>query len=186
MPTLAEDRQYINYDSSWQLCQWDDCDEFTNGLREALHGTSSDGVKGADFVGIRKSRPQVVLVGEFKDFANPRIPSDQRSQAAKKAESSQLVGDLVRKVIDTLAGATFSHDNSGNRRPELGRWRPALPLSTTRLLVVVCIEVPKPAIVNMIAAALTKRLRWLGPNATVLVTTAATPFTGLGLTYELK
>lgn len=94
--------------------------------------------------------------------------------------------DIVRKVIDTLSGATFAHDAQRQRSVDLHGWRPALGRSTTTMLVLVCIEVPATQAVAALAwtKKLQQRLRWLGPAARVVVTTSARPFNGMGVAYS--
>lgn len=113
------------------------------------------------------------------------MPRAQEEQAARAAVSDTLMGDVVRKVVDTLAGATFAHDSRGRRNADLDGWRPALGRSTTALLVLLCIEVPASQTVAALAwtKQLQRRLRWLGPRARVLVTTSQRPFNGVGISY---
>jgi hypothetical protein len=180
MATIHEDRQRLDFDPTWAVSKWDIASEFTDGL-----GSATPGVKAADVVGVRASRPRAVLVAEFKDFTNPRIPAHELAQASRKAESPALLDDLVKKVIDTLGGATFAHDGKNERKEALLAWRSAVARPTTKILILVCLEVPKPAIVNALSAALRQRLGWLGPNATVLVTAAVTPLVDLGISYRV-
>lgn len=183
--TIQEDRQELEFNSAWSVCKWDVAPEFTDSLVSAMSGVAGTGVKGADVVGAKTKRPKAVVIAEFKDFTNPAIPAHARAQAAEKAESATLANDLVKKIIDTLTGATFSHDKTSTRKSALVAWRTALARPTTKLLVLVCIEVSKPALVNMLELKLRSRLQWLGPNATILVTTAATPLEGLGISYRI-
>jgi len=187
MTTLSEDRQHLDFDDDWIVVKWDERAEFTSGLRGSLQ-RRGDGVKGADVVGVGgRGSAKVALVAEFKDFDNPRIPAAQAADAARKATSTSLIDDLVRKVIDTLCGATFAHDASRRRGAELTPWRPAVATTTTQLLLLFCIEVPRTqaAAVGPWTKRLQQRLRWLGPNARVLVTSSTTPFTAAGVRYRV-
>lgn len=188
MPTIEERRQRLVFKSSWNAFKWDASDEFVHGMSQALNGLPADGVKAADVVGIRssgKSEAGVVFIGEFKDFEHPHIPLSQRARAIEQAESAELRRDITRKVIDTLSGVTFAHGANGTRREELNLWRNAIATQRVKLLVLVCIEMSKPAIVSMLTNDLRRRLRWLGPEATVLVTSSATPFSGMGISYQI-
>lgn len=187
MTTISEGRQHLDFDNDWIVVKWDERAEFTTGLRGALQ-RKGGGVKGADVVGIGGPRgAKVALVAELKDFANPQIPDERAADVAAKAVSDELIDDLVRKVIDTLCGITFSHDRSHQRGPELAPWRPALVSTTTQLLVLFCIEVPQSqaAVVGPWTKRLQRRLRWLGPQARVLVTSSARPFPWDGIAYRI-
>lgn len=145
-----------------------------------------EGVKAADVIGIRgHPSTTTLLVAEFKDYINPAIPPHEMAQAAEKVASNQLLAELTRKVIDTLAGATFSHDGNDSRCVELNEWRPALARSTTKIFVLVCVEAPDPLIANIWTKELQRRLRWLGPSATVLATSGTTRFEGAGISYRV-
>jgi hypothetical protein len=187
--SITEDRQSLAFDSNWRVLKWDEAPEFVEGQQSSLQGLGG-GIKAADVVGVRSvpSRPRTVLVAEFKDFDHPKVPPGHRPKVAADAVSEELMRDIVRKVIDTLAGATFAHDSQSARCAELDAWRPALGRSTTTMLVLLCIEVPKSQAV--VALAWTKKLqqkfRWLGPHARVVVTNGSRPFSGLGITYRVS
>lgn len=188
MISIVEDRQRLDFDPSWRVVKWDETDEFINGLQAALHQLEG-GIKAADVVGVRSipHRERTLLVAEFKDYDHPNVPVAQRRQNALAAVSDDLMQDIVRKVIDTLSGATFAHDAEQQRCVDLEGWRPALGRSTTTMLVLVCIEVPATQAVAALAwtKKLQQRLRWLGPRARVLVTTSARPFNGVGVAYSV-
>lgn len=183
MNVVSEDRQRVEFDATWSVCKWDFAAEFDGSMGAALHQLPRDGVKAADIVGARNSADGTILVAELKDFTNPNIPPAHLAAAAEKAESKELAGDIVRKVIDTLAGATFSHDVRDRRCRELANWRSTLARSRTKILVLVFIEVAKPAVLTMLSADLQARLRWLGPNSSVFVT--GSPFDAAGLAYRI-
>lgn len=189
MPTIIQEgRQQLEFDSAWKVLRWDISAEFTGSFEQALHQLTGEGVKAADVAGARVERGQIrtLLVAEFKDFNHPGIPSRQQKTEAERGISDQLTRNVVRKVIDTLCGATFAHDVRDRRSPELDDWRPSLARSTTALLILVCVEVPK----SQAAAAgpwtkrLQQRLRWLGPNAQVIVTNRFRAFQGDGISYR--
>lgn len=186
---ITEGRQVISHDASWQILKWDESDEFSGSMERSFHGLPGEGVKAADAVGVRHqpNRAPVVLVAEFKDPCNPAIPPQHAATAAAGALTEPLMRDVIRKVIDTLAGATFAHDVAGARCQELSGWRPALGRPTTRLLVLICMEVPptQRAAVGPWTTELKKRLRWLGPNARALVTTSDAAYGGNGLSYGI-
>ena len=188
MTTITEDRQRLHFDSSWVAFKWDEGHEFKGSMDGALHQLGT-GVKAADVVAARSIRyqPKTLLVAEFKDFDHPNIPVPQRLQAAQAAVSDELMRDIIRKVIDTLTGATFAHDAGQQRCNELSGWRPALARATTSLLILVCVELPPSQAVSALAwtKALQQRFRWLGPNAQVIVTSSARPFQGQGVRYSL-
>ncbi len=186
MRSIHERRQTLTFDSSWQAFKWDEADEYTRGLQASLvHG----GAKASDVVGVRvlPRQPRTLLVAEFKDFDHPDIPAGDRHTAALAGVSDALMHDVARKVIDTLAGATFAHDHNQMRTSELDRWSPAVGRATTDLLVLVCVELPLTQSVAALAwtKKLQQRLRWLGPRAKVIVTSSARPFDGIGVTYSL-
>jgi hypothetical protein len=188
MKSVAERRQRLDFDASWRVLKWDEADEFIDGLQPSLHQLAG-GIKAADVVGVRAipRRARTLLIAEFKDFDHPNIPSEQRSQLALDAVSDELMQGIVRKVIDTLTGATFAHDARLQRCADLEGWRPALGRSTTTLLILLCIEVPASQSVAVLAwtKVLQQRLRWLGPRTRVVVTTSMRPFNGLGVTYSV-
>jgi len=187
--SIVEDRQRLDFDASWRVLKWDEADEFVNGLQPALHQLKG-GIKAADVVGVRSvpRRERTLLIAEFKDFDHPDVPPPRRQQVACAAVSDELTRDIVRKVIDTLSGATFAHDAQRQRCGDLEGWRPALGRSTTTLLVLVCIEVPATQAVAALAwtKKLQQRLRWLGPRACVIVTTSARPFNGAVIAYSVS
>lgn len=189
MTAIGERRQRLDFDETWTVVKWDERDEFTTGIRGALHQTL-DGVKGADVAGVREPAggATVTLVAEFKDFDHPDVPANAAAETVRRATSDRVMEDLVRKVIDTLCGVTFSHDKDHRRGPELSRWRPTLGSATaTRLLVLFCIETPPASAARLgpWTKELQKRLRWLGPNAQILVTSSAAPFEGAGIRYRV-
>jgi hypothetical protein len=197
MSTISERRQHLDFDSSWRVVKWDVSDEFVVGIGTALNvsrdshqdSTSqpaigpTDGVKAADVIGVRDIQPgpKTILVAEFKDFTWPNIPPHEVAQAVEKSESADVIEELVRKVIDTLAGATFSR-SSVEREVD---WFPALRLSTTKIFVLVCLETPDPLSVGTLSKELQRRLQWLGKSASVLVTSSTTPFSGEGVSYRI-
>ncbi len=206
MTTVSERRQHLDFDPYWQVAKWDKSGEFIDGMSKAFDVSAAlrsrtskpangprDGVKAADVVGVRDApaEPKIVFVAEFKDFVHPSIPPEQRAQAAEKSHSGELIDEIVRKVIDTLAGATFSHDSADNRRDELTEWRPALARSTTKIFVLMCVEELDPVFAGVLTKELQRRLKWLGKSATVLATTGATsttgatPFSGAGISYRI-
>lgn len=189
MSTIPEGRQRLELDSTWRAFKWDQADEFVGSMEQALNHLPGDGIKGADVVGVRHTRGQsrVLLIGEFKDFANPTIPAWDRAKAASNATSDKVLRDIVRKVVDTLSGATFSHNAQSQRSADLDGWRLALAGRGTSVLILVCVEFPRSQAVAHLAwtKALQQRLRWLGPNARVIVTTSARPFQGSGLRYAV-
>ncbi len=188
MATITEGRQHLDFDATWGAFQWDLAEEFVGGMDKALHQLAGDGVKAADVVGVKGgdlSGSSILLIAEFKDFAHPTIPVRDRAGVMLQAESAHLRRDIVRKIIDTLTGATFAHDSENNKRPELTRWRAAAAETPVRLLILVCVELSKPAVITMLNDELQRRLRWLGPHAMVLVTSSATPFSALGISYRV-
>jgi hypothetical protein len=188
MATITEGRQCLDFDATWGAFQWDLAKEFVGSMDGSLHQLAGDGVKAADVVGVKgtgSSGSAILLIAEFKDFAQPMIPGRRRAAVMLQAESEKLRRDIVRKVIDTLTGATFAHDSNGKQRSELKRWRAAAADTTVGLLILVCVELSKPAVITMLNNDLRRRLRWLGPNATVLVTSSATPYSALGISYHV-
>lgn len=188
MAMITEGRQRLEFDATWRALKWDSAKEFIGSMDGALHQLPGEGVKAADVVGVKSresSGTAMLFIGEFKDFAHPAIPARQRTAVVLQAKSDKLQRDVVRKVIDTLAGATFAHDSGDIQRLELKRWRAATADATVRLLILLCVELPKPAVITMLNGELRRRLRWLGPNATVLVTSSATPFSALGISYRI-
>jgi hypothetical protein len=184
MTTISERRQHIDFDASWRVCKWDESSEFIGSMSSALNDLPGNGVKAADVIGIddHPNRPRTILVAEFKDYDHPRAETN------RQATSSESIRDVVRKIIDTLAGVTFAHDTNDERRGELAGWRRALALSKTTVLVLVCVEAPSTQaamVVNTWTTELQRRLRWLGPDAQILVTNSATPFRGQGIAYRV-
>lgn len=190
MTSVRERRQRLDLDPTWRVVKWDAAAEFSGSMDQALHQLPSDGVKAADVVAVRVQprRPRTILVAEFKDFANPTIPASRRAEKAMQATSDELMRDVVRKIIDTLSGATFAHDSQGTRSGELDEWRPALGRTSTSLLVLLCVEVPPSQAVAVLpwTKNIQRRLRWLGPNARVIVTSSARPFRGDGVAYGVS
>jgi hypothetical protein len=201
MTTISEDRQHLDFDPSWKVVKWDESGEFIGSMSDSLAMSAEplagetpqpanepgNGVKAADVVGVggEAAGPKIIFVAEFKDYAHPGIPPHETAKAAEKAESQETIKEIVRKVIDTLAGATFSHDSADGRVIELAEWRPALARSTTKIFVLVCVESPDPLIANIWTKELQRRLRWLGKGATVLATSSEKPFQGPGISYRL-
>ena len=187
MTSVSERRQRLDFDTSWQVVKWDESDEFDGSMDPALHQLPPDGVKAADVVGVRTQsrRPRTILIAEFKDFDHPSVPAHDHARVAEQATSDAVMRDLVRKVIDTLSGATFAHDASASRCAELDDWRPALARASTSLLVLLCIEVPATQALAVLpwTKELQRRLRWLGPKTQVIVTSSARPFRGDGGAY---
>ena len=188
MTTIREGRQTLSFDTSWSVLKWDGSHEFVGSMDAALHQLGG-GVKAADVVGVRDIRRQakLLLIAEFKDFEHPGIPTSRRAAAALAATSGDLMQNIVRKIVDTLSGATFAHDSSQQRCPELDSWRPALGRATTRMLVLVCVEMPESQGLAALpwTKELQRRLRWLGPNTRVIVSTSCRPFRGEGITYQV-
>lgn len=187
MTTVTEGRQRLELDDSWRVLKWDAADEYVHGMQRALHQLGG-GLSAADVVATRRMpRQRTLMVVELKDFEHPRIPDHEREQNALDAVSDTLMRDIVRKVVDTLAGATFAHDGKQRRCPALDDWRPAIGLATTRILILLCIEVPASQAVAALAwtKQLQRRLRWLGPHARVVVTNSARPFAGIGVAYRV-
>jgi hypothetical protein len=180
---VSERRQHLELADEWDVLKWDDCEEFRGGVQRA-----DVGVKAADIVAARMARRGAasLLVCEFKDFEHPDIPSEQRAGVALQALSDDLADALVRKVIDTLSGATFSHDKHDQRCHALSTWR-AAAAEDSDVLVLFCIEVPRSQALAVLAwtAKLKRRLRWLGPRALVLVTSSARPFSSADISYRV-
>lgn len=189
MTAIVEGRQRLDFDASWNVVKWDDADEFKGSMERALHQLSGNSVKAADVVAVRQRQGSspTMLVAELKDFAHPEIPADRRAQHALQATSDRLMAAVVRKVIDTLCGASHSYGASDERSEELEAWRTALGASEYRLLILVCVEVPRTQLAAVLTwtKALQQRLRWLGPHASVLVTTSRTPFRAEGIEYSV-
>lgn len=185
MTTIVERRQKLVFDNSWRVVKWDQAQEYVTGLQPSL---TRGGVKAGDVVGVRvlPRQPRTLLFAEFKDFSHPNIPAAQRHKAALAGVSETLLHDIVRKVIDSLAGATFAHDPADARCLELEDWRSALGRSTTMLFILVCVELPPSQALAALAwtKKLQQRLRWLGPRSKVIVTSGVRPFSGLGITYS--
>lgn len=190
MTSISERRQHLDFDTTWEAVKWDESDEFIGSMDKTLHNlASASPVKAADAVAVRRAArvSPVVLVAEFKDFDFPNIPAEHRAQAARGANTEELMAALIRKVIDTLAGASFSHDSSDVRSAELQALTATLSDPNMKILVLFCIEVPRTQAVAVLpwTKKLQQRLRWLGPNAEVIVTTSARPFIGSGVTYRV-
>jgi hypothetical protein len=185
MGTLRERRQSLDFDRGWLVVKWDDCDEFTHGIRTAFHQLEG-GVSGADGVGARPG-DGVGLIVEFKDYDHPDIPPSQRAAKAREAVSDKLVRLLVRKVIDTLCGATFSHDAADRRSAALRSWQSTIGSDASELLILFCIEVPRSQALAVLpwTKKLQQQLGWLGPRARVIVTSGDRPFAGAGVRYHV-
>lgn len=188
MTSIQEGRQHLHFDRSWMILKWDQSAEFIGSMDGAMHQLA-DGVKAVDVIGVReiRHRPRMLLIAEFKDFSHPDIPASKKAEVARSAISDQLMRNIVRKVIDSLSGATFAHDSDQRRCAELTSWRPALGRRTTTMLVLLCIEVPRSQSIAALAwtKQLQQRLRWLGPDTRVIVTSSARPFSGDGVRYEV-
>lgn len=189
MTAVKEGRQQLAFDSAWRVVKWDEAQEFKGAMETAFHQLSGRSVKAVDVVAIRRTRgvTTVHLVAEFKDFDPPTASAGQRAAAARQALTSEMTRDIVAKVVDSLCGAAFSHDQANSRGAELQAWRSALSLKTAALLVLVCVELPparKLAVVPW-TTELKRRLRWLGPRAHVVVTSSINPYQGNGITYSL-
>ncbi len=184
MTLVREGRQYLEFEDEWAVVEWDKCDEYLQGIQSA-----TPGVKASDVVAVKvaQRRSGSLLIAEFKDFTNPAIPPGQAAEAAAAATSDRLIDALVRKVIDSLSGATFSHDARQARSERLERWRSTVGIEELTILVLVCVEVPRSqaVAVPIWTKKLQNRLRWLGPRAQVVVTSSDRPFSGSGLTYRL-
>lgn len=189
---LRERRQELHFSDDWAVVKWDECAEFKEGIATAFDQLKGDGVKGADGVGVSlaagRTGSQIALVVEFKDYAHPDIPEHQRAQRAREAVSDELLQTLVRKVIDTLCGATFASDRQGDRSDVLTRWHSAIGSQTSRLLVLFCIEVPRSQAVAILpwTTKLQQKLHWLGLRANVIITSSSVPFSQAGIRYRVS
>lgn len=190
MTVITERRQQLNFDNNWRAVKWDESPEFKGSYERALHELPGQGVKAADVVGVRRRSPTppIILVGEFKDFDYPTIPPAQRQRVALQAVSDDLLSILVRKVIDTLSGASFAHDQQAARGRELRDLQRALGHARPSILVLFCVETPRTQSLAMLpwTKKLQQRLDWLGPNARVIVTSAQRPFDHLGVRYSIN
>jgi hypothetical protein len=188
--TITEGRQTLTLDASWHAVKWDDAGEFEGSMEPTFNQLSGRSVKAADVVGVRQGRGMatVLLVAELKDFDRSHLPAARAAAVARQGTSDEVMRDIIAKVIDSLCGATFANDAEGARAPELDRWRTALGLKTTSVLVLVCVELPPTQAVSVGPwnTALKKRLRWLGPRAHVIVTDARRPFPVDGLAYGVS
>ena len=189
---LKERRQQLHFSDDWAVVKWDKCPEFKQGIATAFDQLSGDGVKGADGIGVSLAASdtgsEIALVVEFKDYDHPDIPPRQRAQKAREAVSDELLQILVRKVIDTLCGATFSCDRQGSRSDLLAHWHTAIGSQTSRLLVLFCIEVPRTQAAAILpwTKKLQQRLHWLGPRANVIITSSSVPFSHAGVRYRVS
>lgn len=181
------ERQRLTFDDTWQAVAWDERPEFKGSMEAAFNGLSGRSVKACDAVAVRRvvGQTPILLVAEFKDFDQTHLPADKRLEVARQGVSDEVMQAIISKLIDTLAGAAFSHDRHGRRGAELERWRSAVGLKNTRLLVLVCVELPRS---QQLAATiwtteLKRRLRWLLPRASVIVTSSRAPFSGVGVEY---
>ncbi len=187
MTTISAKRQRLTFDDTWQAVEWDLMPEYKGSMENAFYGLVGRSVKACDVVGVRRApgHSPILLAAEFKDFDQTHLPADQRLAVARQGVSDEVMQAIISKLIDTLAGATFSHDRDGRRCAELERWRSAIGLKNTRLLVLVCVELPRT---QQLAATiwtteLKRRLRWLLPRASVIVTSSRAPFSGAGVVY---
>lgn len=190
MTTVYEQHQVLQFDSTWKVLKWDTAPEFVGSMRSAfsnLSVTNPRGVKAADVVAARRGRglTPLMLIAELKDFDHPDVPIAQQKAVAQQATSNEVMRDIIAKVIDSLCGATFAHDAVGGRCDELAAFQSALGKSTCRLLILYCVEIPKPVAALAWNTALKQRLRWLGPRTTVIVTNRST-FTGNGIAYSIS
>lgn len=192
MAEIVDARQRLTFDEDvWHAVKWDDEPEFLGHMQSSFANlTPSKGarsVKAADVtaVGSPGGRP-LLLIGEFKDFDHPNASAAERAKVATDAATHQLLTDVIGKVLDTMAGRTFSSHNGGaNAQRE--RWRSALGAPDVALLLLLCVELPatQALTAQVWQKALERRLRWVGPNAQALVTTSRRPFAELGVTYDL-
>jgi hypothetical protein len=189
---IREDRQLLQFDSRWRVVRWDEADEFKGSMEPTFSNLTSAmrSVKAGDVVAIREATltdPPLLLVAEFKDFDHPNILPHQRAAAALHGTSHELMSDVLAKVIDTLTGATYAHDQQGVRCDELRSWRATAADNAANLLVLICVELPRTQIVaaQTWTTDLKRRLAWLGPNAHVVVTTSAAPYDANGVRYAL-
>jgi len=190
MTVISDGRQHLDFDASWSASKWDESPAFVGSFEQALHNLAGEGVKAADAVGVRivRGRSTTLLIAEFKDFNRPGATRRQQEEESEGSISDKLARNIVRKVVDTLCGATFAHDAQDQRPEELASWRQSLGRPTTALLVLICVEV---AASQAVAAGpwtkkLKGRLRWLGPDTQVLVTNGSRPFAGGGLRYRVE
>lgn len=145
------------------------------------------GVKAVDVLAARLVRGErtLLLAAEMKDFSDPAVPEQYRPDKARQALSDQVMGVVVRKVVDSLCGATYAHDSTGRRCRELRPWRTAL--STADLAVFYFVGLPNPASIESVTwtTELKKRLGWLVPFGTVFVITSNTTMPEIGLSYTM-
>lgn len=192
MTTIPEKpkRQRLTFDDTWQAVEWDLMPEYKGSMESAFHGLAGRSVKACDAVGVRRAVGQtpILLAAEFKDFDQTHLPADKRLEVARKGVSDDVMQAVISKLIDTLAGATFSHDGDGHRSVELESWRSAVGLKSTRLLVLVCVELPRSQALaaTIWTTEIKRRLHWLLPRASVIVTSSRAPFSGLGVVYSTK
>lgn len=190
MTAIREDRQELSLDRTWQAVKWDEAAEFKGSMEVTFHALPPGrSVKAADVVAVRRRRgaSPLLLIAEFKDFNRPNLPPNIRTTLAEQALTSELMRNVLAKVIDSLAGAAFAHDKSGTRSPELQAWHAAIGVRTVSLLVLICVEVPPSQAPTVLAwtTELKRRLRWLGSKSHVLVTSSLTPMSGTGITYKV-
>jgi len=185
--TIAAKRQRLTFDDTWQAVEWDLMPEYKGSMENAFHGLVGRSVKACDVVGVRRAagHAPIILVAEFKDFDQTHLPADERLAVARQGVSDDVMQAIISKLIDTLAGATFSHDRDGRRCGELERWRSAVGLKNTRLLVLICVELARSEdpLATIWTTALKQRTRWLLPRASVIVTSSRAPFSGVGVEY---
>jgi hypothetical protein len=122
------------------------------------------------------------MVAEFKDYSHPQAVATGQSQ------SQVALRDVMRKVMDSIVGATFAHNATGARCVEL-RERRAVSATQPAVLVLFCVETtPTQAaiVVNAWRTELQRRLNWLGPGAQIVVTCGASAFRKLGIIYRVQ
>lgn len=192
MAEVVDDRQRLTFDDDvWHAVKWDDEPEFLGHLQSTFANLTpakrTRGVKAADVtaVGSLNGRP-VILIGEFKDFDHPNASAAERAKVATDAATHQLLTDVLSKLLDTMAGRTFAFDDD-RASPQRASWRAALGDPDVELLLLLCVELPRTQVLTALAwqKALQRRLRWVGSNARVLVTTSHRPFADLGVAYGL-
>lgn len=188
MTSFLEGRQRLELTAEWQCLKWDEAPEYVGPLQGSFNDLVVDrprSVKAADLVAAAHGDDQAtfLLVVELKDFASPGMSRNQQRIAAEKAKSDQLMSDVVAKVVDSLAGATFSHDKQDTRCGELDTWRAAVGDTDADIIVLLGIEVPDRAFLTVLHTGLKKRLRWIGPRASILV--ASAPLRLRGVTYTI-
>lgn len=179
---VRERRLSLTFEDGWAVTKWDEGSEYRDGLQ------TTNGVKACDVVAVRPDGPRPILVlAEFKDFDDPKISNSRRAAAARKATSATLIEELVHKTLDTLAGATFAHDQEHQRSGVLAAWDRVIRRGSPSILLLFCIEFPgsqEPMILPW-STKLKQRLRYLGPDVHVVVTSRDSVFDRLGIRYAV-